>query len=382
MSNATEADTTLNGLQAMAALPENMMLMKIQQESVQAMAVAHPRSVAKILADIKEQFELSPAFAAAAVYVKPIGKAYNPQTRKYDGEQQYATGLSIRAAEMLFTMWGYTSVRSRIDEIDENRVRVTVTAFDNQNGNTWEESGILSRAFKNRNGQMQTIPEDRFLNLTCKADVSKRAREALLRLVSPVARFELLDAAKAASADVLDEKWLQKTIGAFQQFKIGQADLERIVGRPMLLNGRPNWTTEHRQLLLGVFNRLRDGDATAEQILEEFAEAGDAPAETVAPPAEQKAATVPETVKAESFANPTEVKETAYERALREIKEADGNKALKAIKDRYLGEETELETVVQMNEVSAAIEARRAEIERTPPEDKPAKKASKQKEIE
>ncbi len=122
--------------EALAALPRDLAIVKIQEDSMMAMAAAHPRDYVAILADIKQQIAAYKSFAQGIMYTKPVGGG------------KYATGLSIRAAESIKLAFGHCSVVTDISIIDNNTVKISATFTDFQRGNKWTDGGVLSKFYK------------------------------------------------------------------------------------------------------------------------------------------------------------------------------------------------------------------------------------------
>ena len=99
----------------------NVTLMKLENETIASLAAAHPRNHQSIKQEILEQMEAYPSFAESMVYSVPVGKDYET------GQMKYARGLSIRAAEALAEAYGFNRVRCEVEEIDDDKVKVTAT---------------------------------------------------------------------------------------------------------------------------------------------------------------------------------------------------------------------------------------------------------------
>jgi hypothetical protein len=244
----------------MAALPREMALMKMENDTIHSMALAHPRDYGAVKRDVADQLKEFPSFAREAIYRKPVGK--DPET----GEQKFARGLSVRAAEAVAEAYGFNRVRTSVDEIpgDDTKVRVTATFTDFQKGRIWEDSGILSKYYKARGGGLQRTPDDRFYSVVAKAEVSRRAREVILRSVPPGLRSELFEMAEKAMASLLTPDQLKKLVANFGKIGVSIEAIERYLGETS-----EGWTQDHRLAMAEIWNAIKDGETTADAVFAE-----------------------------------------------------------------------------------------------------------------
>lgn len=252
---------TKEQLEALTNLPTDVVIMKLENETIQALATAHPRDHEKIRNELAKQIEAYPSFAKSAIYCKPVGKDNK-------GNQKYARGLSIRAAEAIAEAYGYCRIRSDVTPIDETTVKVEATFTDYQKGRIWQDGGILSKFYKNRYGKMTRIPDDRFYNVTVKAEASKRIREVICRSVPPGLRSELTDMVEEKIDTLLDDSTIDKMIANFANKGITDNHLEKLVGRTR----KAGWTKEDRRNLIGIWNSLEQDETTVNEIIAQFEE--------------------------------------------------------------------------------------------------------------
>lgn len=241
-------------LPAVASLPQDLAIMKLENDNIMALAAARPRNHKKIKADLLEQIDAYPSFAKAVIYCKPVGK-------DAQGRMQYARGLSIRAAEAIAEVYGFNRIRSEITEIDADRVRVEATFTDYQRGRIWQDSGIVSKSYRSRDGKTVRHSDDRFYNVVVRAEASKRIREVIIRSVPPGLRSELMELAEEKIDALLDDKTVEKIVAQFAGKGITLEMLEAHVGR----SSKAGWTKEDRANLLGIWNAIKDGETTIEE---------------------------------------------------------------------------------------------------------------------
>lgn len=250
---ATEM-TAGRSLEAVQAMPEHFAMMKLENDTIQSMALARPRDHARIKAAIAQQINAYPSFAESVVYCKPVGK-------DDDGRMKYARGLSIRAAEALAEAYGYCRVRSSATPLPDGNAFVEATFTDYQSGRIWQDGGVVSRHYKTKRGAMAAHPEDRFWNVVVKAEVSRRIREVITRSVPPGLRAELQEMAERAVAKLLTPEKMSQIVRKFSQLGVTIEQLEQHVGRTQ----KVGWTEQDRLDLLGIYQAIQDGETTASE---------------------------------------------------------------------------------------------------------------------
>lgn len=254
--NDNESNNGTNGamvnVDAVANLPQDLAILKIENDSIMSLATARPRDMVAIKKDLEGILDAFPALAEEAIYNKPVGK--DPAT----GQQKYARNLSVRAAEAIAEAYGFNRIRADVTFINENRVRIDASFTDFQRGRIWSDSTIVSRFYKAKNGGMVAHPEDRFLNVVIKAEKSKVVREVITRSVNPGLKAWFWDKCEKVIDGLLDDKTVDKIVGQFSSKGVSLEQLEALLMVPR----RSGWTMDHRKTLLGVWNALRDGETT------------------------------------------------------------------------------------------------------------------------
>lgn len=243
---------------AIAGMPRDMMLLKMENDNIMGLAAAHPRDFELIKKDIAAQLSAFPALAEDAIYTKPVGK--DPET----GQQKYVRGLSVRAAESLAESYGYNRIRTDVSPIDDDHVKVSATFTDFQKGRVWEDSGIVSKFFKSKYGGMQKIPDDRFYNVVIKAEISRRVREVILRSVNAGLKAWFWDLAEKKIDALLDDSTVTKIVEQFKKIGATQEMLEKLLEKPK----SAGWTLDDRKKLAGIWTALKDGETTLAEAFE------------------------------------------------------------------------------------------------------------------
>jgi len=241
--------------QAVASIPQGMAVIRMEMETMTALAAAHPRNLEAIKEDLAAVLQAFPLLAEEAVYNKPVGKD------ERTGQQKYARNLSIRAAEALAECYGFNSVSSDLETVDESTVKITATFCDYQRGRIWRDATIVSKFYRARTGQMIKIADDRFYNVTVKAEKAKAIRETIIRSVNAGLKAWFWDQCEKIVDSMLDQGTVQKILGQFSTRGISQEQLERHLGKPL----SAGWTKQDRKDLLGVWNALKDGETTVEE---------------------------------------------------------------------------------------------------------------------
>lgn len=263
----TQADVPeVAAIEAGARLPRDLAIIKMENDSIMAMAAAAPRDYAAVLEKVKSQLVTYKSFAQEAIYNKPVGK-------DQQGRKRFARNLSIRAAEALAEAYGFNRVRSYVEPIDADTVRVEATFTDYQAGRIWSDSGILSKLYKDRDGRMQRTPDDRFFNVTVKGEASRRIRECILRSIPPGLRSELMLCVDEQLDQFLDDKTVQKIVAQFSAKSVTADMIERLLGKRL-----DSFTKEDRAALLGLWNSIDDGESTVAEVF------GENDAESSVPP--------------------------------------------------------------------------------------------------
>jgi hypothetical protein len=225
-------------------------LVKMENETMMAAAIARPRNHKAVMEDLIAQVEAYPSFAESVMYSKPVG----------DGK--YVRGLSIRAAESLAAAWGHNRIQQIVEPIDQDTVRVTAIFTDFQSVRIWSDSGIVSKFYKRRGGGIARYDDDRFYNVIVKAELSKRVREAIMRSVPPGVRIELQTMAERVVAKLLTNDVVQKIVQSFSGLGVSLAQLETLIGRSI----DSGWTVDDRLTLQGVYTAIKDGETTVGEV--------------------------------------------------------------------------------------------------------------------
>jgi hypothetical protein len=241
------------GVSDIAALPKDLAIIKMENDNIMALAAAHPRDYASVLADVKSQLATFKTFAQTAIYTKPVGK--DPS-----GRMKFARGLSIRTAEAIAVAYKYNRVRCDITPF-EGGAKVEATFTDYQAGRIWQDSGFISKSYKTRDGRLQQHTEDRYWNVVVKAEASKRIRECIIRCVPPGLRSELELCVNEQLDNFLDDKTVEKIVAQFSSRKVTVEMLEDLLGKRLA-----SLDIEDRKTLLQIWNGIEQGETKVEEV--------------------------------------------------------------------------------------------------------------------
>ena len=227
----------------------DLLQMKMENETIMTECRLHPRNMEAIKSELADMLDAFPALAQDSIYTKPIGGG------------KTARGLSIRAAETLAEAYGYCRIRSDVTPLDLLSVKVEATFTDYQKGRVWQDGGILSKQYRQaqaKGGGTATYDDDRFYNVVCKSEVSKRIREVILRSVNSALKAWYESECERRLGETLTDAAVKKWIDGFADKGVSAKQVEGFIGRPQSMG----WTKDDKVKLLGVWNAIEDGHTT------------------------------------------------------------------------------------------------------------------------
>lgn len=283
-------------------LPADLMLLKMENESMMAAARVVPRDPMKIVKQLKELIEAYPDAAEEAIYSKPVGSVFQVkcanekcgivyEVPKVDRDticpacdckeimegrddgprkiQKFAEGLSVRAAESIRSIFGYTRLATTCELQENGNARLSGTIVDYAACSMTTDERIVSPYYKGRGGQMTRTPEDRFLNVMVKAEKSKLRRDLILDITPGIIKAIFRDECERKMKGLIAHEVIeQKIIPQFATFGLTVEHLEKIVGRTVALG----WREEERLLLLKIRAGLKSGEMTVRELLADIDE--------------------------------------------------------------------------------------------------------------
>ena len=283
-----------------AALPENLAILKMENENIMALAAAHPRNMAQIKKDLEETLAAFPTLAEESIYNKPVGKVVDVRctcgnhfeqavTRNNDEftcpkcgnakhdrkaisapRQKFARGLSIRAAETMAEVYGFNKTRSGVTMIDADTVKVEATFVDYQRGRIWQDDTVLSKSYKSRAGATYRHSDDRFYGLVVKAEKSRLIREVINRSINAGLKAWFESRCEEIQGALLTDDAVEKIVKSFSAFNVTPEMLDGLIGRTR----SQGWTATDRKTLLGVYTALKTNETTVAEVF--YFDQGDA----------------------------------------------------------------------------------------------------------
>ena len=288
-------------LQAAAQLPADVALLKMENDQIFSLARMHPRDSKAMIGELKGLIEAYPEAADEAIYSKPVGTVMSikckcgikyevgiqwkdrkpvaqqepcPDCGKWAPDEQktvkkYAEGLSIRAAESIRSIFGYTRLSVQEEMLEDGKVKLRGVMVDYAAGNITADERTVSPYFKARSGHMVRTPEDRFLNVVVKAEKAKLRRDVILDTVPNIVKAAFRgECERVLKTLIAPEVVKQKIIPEFQQYGIGIEDLGKLVGRSSDLG----WRETERLELRKILSALKNGETTKAELLDGLGE--------------------------------------------------------------------------------------------------------------
>lgn len=275
----------------------NLAILRMENETIMSAAQMKPRDSLLIVQQLTALIEAYPAAAEEAVYSRPVGSVQEVTCAKcgvkYESayvtadtacpacespaqrdrhtkvkKTKFAEGLSIRAAESIRSIFGYTRLAVTNEMLPNGSIKLTGTLVDYSAGNMTSDERIVSPYYKSKDGQMVRHPEDRFLNVVVKAEKSKLKRDIILDSVPGIIKALFRDECeKKMLALVSPELIEQKVVPAFAEFGITLENLEAIIGRKLKMG----WKEEDRLQLRKILSGLKSGETNAKDLLADIA---------------------------------------------------------------------------------------------------------------
>lgn len=280
----------LQQLQAVESMAPGMVLLKMENEQIFSIARAQPRDPLKIVEQLQALIDAYPAAADAAIYSRPVGTVIectcgdcnlryevnkivketrcpgcdSPRIASNRKITKFAEGLSARAAESIRSIYGYTRLATTTELMPDGRARVSGVLTDYASGNVTSEERIVSPFYRAHGGEIMRIDEDRFLNLTVKAELAKIRRDVIMANTPDIIKAMFRDACERKMAELVAPEVIeQKIIPAFERYGITAEQLDQIIGRPHSMG----WSEEERLELRKILNALKNEEVTARELL-------------------------------------------------------------------------------------------------------------------
>jgi hypothetical protein len=246
-------------------------------------ALRHPRSMTKVQRAVETLATLDAETALSCVYRRPQ-KVWDEVARKQ--VDSFIEGPSARFAEIVLASWGNARVASRQTDVTKDDVEATGIFHDLETNVAWAKS--VRRPIVSSKGVR--FPQH-LIATTANAAASIALRNAILAGVPKAVWGN--GYAKAYRAGRGDATTLvarrSQMIAMFKEAGVSQADVFTLLG----VNGLEDISVDLMHTGAGLFNSIRDGEATLEELLAQIREPigrrgldaafGDAPKEPAPP---------------------------------------------------------------------------------------------------
>lgn len=301
-------DSVAGDLAAAARMPSDLMLLKMEGESIMAAAARRPRAPATIVAELRAMLDAYPAAADDAIYSKPVGsvveircggcghkyevpyvgndgvrcpKCDSPKIGAQRKVTKFAENLSVRAAESIRTAYGFNRMTTSAEVLDDGSVRLSGTFVDYASGTFTSDQRIVSPFYTDRHKRQQRIAADRFLGVVVKAEKSKLRRDVILDSVPAFVKAAYRDACERKLAELVTPEIIaQEILPRFAEQGVTADMLDALIGKPH----RMGWSEADRVRCRTIYAALQSGETTVAELLADIAPPQQA-APATAPPA-------------------------------------------------------------------------------------------------
>jgi len=292
MATDIDIDETMSDQRQLAkveSLPPNLMLLKMENESMMAVARATPRDPVKIVKQLQAMIEAYPASADDAIYRKPVGtvlrcvcakcervyeiayfgeapcpKCESPIVRSSEKVKKYAEGLSIRAAESIRAIYGYNRLALTMEMQEDQTCMISGTFVDYATGTMTSDERVVSPFYTKKDKSTGRTPQDRFINVVVKAEKAKLRRDVILDSVPNEIKAAFRDSCEKKLEAMVEPEYIkEKILPGFEALGMTLTDLEKIVGRPMSMG----WDEADRLNLRKIFTALRNGETSVAELI-------------------------------------------------------------------------------------------------------------------
>jgi len=216
-----------------------------------ATAHQYPRSIAEFNRRAKELVSADAETAESCIYRRPVGKDKS-------GKVVFATGESIRLAEIVASCYGNLRVQGMITEMTPQYVKAVGIAHDLENNYAAKAEVVESAAYKD--GQPY---DERMRIVVAKAAQKKAIRDAIFAVVpKSLCKGIIAEAQKIISGA---EKPLEERRQAVAQW-ISKLSIDpKRVFAAIGVNGFEEIGPDELESLTGIRTALKDGDITLDE---------------------------------------------------------------------------------------------------------------------
>lgn len=216
-----------------------------------ATAHQYPRSLTEFNRRAKEMVSVDSETAESCIYRRPVGKDKN-------GRMTFATGESIRLAEIVAACYGNIRVSAIISEMTPTYVKAIGMAHDLETNNAQKAEVVestLTRTGKPYDERMRVV--------VAKAAQSKAIRDAIFRVVPKSLCKSITNIARNVIAG--SEKPLEERRVAVESWLSKLSIDQKRVFYALNVKGIEEIGNEELELLTGLRTALKDGDITLDE---------------------------------------------------------------------------------------------------------------------
>lgn len=236
-------------------------LMRVENESMLAIAIKRPRDESKVLQDAMRELELVPEEAAKSFYVIP----YRDTSEEGRGQTVNVEGPSIKAAMALARRWGNCTAGARCLSDDEDGWDIEGVFIDLESNFRISRPFRVSKWFRKRSGDVIRLPVNRQL-MAFQAGASKAIRNAILGGLPAYLVQSYYAKAKAIAGGKPEEKATREAIAGaiitFSKVLIGETTVTTTHLEQYLLKPIAEWLGEDVATLRGLYNAITDGQVS------------------------------------------------------------------------------------------------------------------------
>ncbi len=216
-----------------------------------ATAKAYPRQITSFHRKAKELATASLEIAEECIYNRPVG-------RKSGGRMEYATGPSVRLAEIVNATYQHMRVGAQIIEMNPRFVKAVGFAWDLEN-NTAVQAEVVEPTIK-KDG---TPYDERMRVVIAKAAQSKAIRDAIFRVVPKAVCAPIIQAVKATIAG--DAATFEARRKKALEWAQGLGVTKERVFTALGIKGEQDLDTDRLLTLTGIKTAIESGDVTPDE---------------------------------------------------------------------------------------------------------------------
>ncbi len=250
-----------------ALLTGGATIMRIENETMQALAVQQKRDPKRVLKACLEELEIAPSLAVRNYYSIPYKDRQSGKTTMVEGQ-------SINAARILMRNWGNAAAKTVITGEDADKIFIAGIFTDLECNVRFERVMTVSK-WQHRKGGAPVKLAAQTLDRAIQAGASKAERNAILAGIPDWLKHSYYQRSRQiAATDVKENQG--KLLEAFLELGVTRDMLEKHLGCAL-----ERVTDDQLADLRGIYNALRDKERSVDDIFGEEQAAEDATVKSV-----------------------------------------------------------------------------------------------------